>query len=111
MSAEARLSARVVAPVAAPAATPTPGRVPTPPVKTATPARKATNKEKKERDELPKRIEALETEQKQLAAAVAAPDFYKQPAAEITATMARLEAVPGELLAAYARWDELEGLK
>ena len=32
-------------------------------------------------------------------------------AAEITATMARLEAIPAELLAAYARWDELEGLR
>ena len=42
---------------------------------------------------------------------VAAPDFYKQPAADITATMARLEAIPDELLAAYARWDELDGLR
>ena len=29
----------------------------------------------------------------------------------ITATMARLDAIPGELLAAYARWDELDGLR
>ena len=46
-----------------------------------------------------------------LSAAIAAPDFYKRPAAEITATMARLDAIPGELLAAYARWDELDGLR
>jgi hypothetical protein len=42
---------------------------------------------------------------------VAAPDFYKRPAADIAATMARLGAVPDELLAAYARWDELNGLR
>jgi len=64
-----------------------------------------------ERDALPKKIEALEAELKRLEAAVAAPDFYKQPAGEISATMARLAAVPDELLAAYARWDELSGLR
>jgi ATP-binding cassette subfamily F protein uup len=87
--------ARAAAATAPPAATP----------------RKATNKEKRERDELPRRIETLEAEQRQLSAAVAAPDFYKLPAAEITAMMARLDAIPAELLAAYARWDELEGLR
>ena len=77
----------------------------------AAPTRKATNKEKREREELPRRIEALETEQRLLSVAVAAPDFYRKPAAEITAAMARLEAVPVELLVAYARWDELDGLR
>ena len=74
-------------------------------------ARKATNKEKRERDELPGRIEALEAEQRRLSAEVSGPDFYKQPAAEIIAAMARLDAIPAELLAAYARWDELDGLR
>ena len=60
---------------------------------------------------LPGRIEALEQEQQRLNAEIAAPDFYKKPAAEITATMARLDAIPAELLGAYARWDELEGLR
>ncbi len=73
--------------------------------------RKATNKERREFDALPARIEALEVEQQRLAAEVAAPEFYKKPAAEITAVMARLEAIPGELLAAYARWDALDGLR
>ncbi len=75
------------------------------------PARKATNKERMERAALPGRIEKLEEEQRRLSAKVAAPDFYKLPAAEITATMARLDGIPPELLTAYARWDELEGLK
>jgi ATP-binding cassette subfamily F protein uup len=64
-----------------------------------------------ERDALPKKIEGLEAELKQLEAAVAAPDFYKKPSGDITKTMARLGAVPDELLAAYARWDELNGLR
>ena len=64
-----------------------------------------------ERDALPKKIEALEAELKRLEAAVAAPDFYKKPAGDISATMARLAAVPDELLTAYARWDELSGLR
>ncbi len=74
-------------------------------------ARKATNKERMEREKLPSRIEQLETEQRRLSAEVAAADFYKRPAAEITATMARLEAIPAELLTAYARWAELDGLR
>jgi ATP-binding cassette subfamily F protein uup len=77
----------------------------------ASPARKATNKERLEFEALPARIAALEREQERLTAEVAAPEFYKKPAAEITATMARLDALPGALLAAYARWDELDGLR
>jgi ATP-binding cassette subfamily F protein uup len=95
---------------AAPAAEP--ARAPaTPAAALAATARKATNKERGEFAALPARIEALEREQERLTAAVAAADFYKKPAAEITATMARLDALPGELLAAYARWDELDGLR
>ena len=93
------------APVSAPPASPVAAAAP------AAPQRKATNKEKREREELTKRIEALETEQRTLTAAVGAPDFYKRPAAEISATMARLDAIPAELLTAYARWDVLDGLR
>jgi ATP-binding cassette subfamily F protein uup len=95
-----------VAPGGTPRATAAPGAV------AAAPAvRKATNKERREFEALPARIDALEREQERLTAAVAAPDFYKKPATEITATMARLDALPAELLAAYARWDELDGLR
>ncbi|MEZ5420547.1 MAG: ATP-binding cassette domain-containing protein [Vicinamibacterales bacterium] len=92
----------------APSAVPAAGG--TPPA-TAVQPRKATNKERMEREALPGRIDALEAEHKRLEAEVAAPGFYKRPAAEIHAAMARLEALPGELLAAYARWDELDGLR
>jgi ATP-binding cassette subfamily F protein uup len=64
-----------------------------------------------EREALPGRIEALEAEQRRLEAEIGAADFYKRPAADIHAAMARLDAIPAELLAAYARWDELDGLK
>ncbi|MGE0816818.1 MAG: ATP-binding cassette domain-containing protein [Vicinamibacterales bacterium] len=101
----------------APAAAPAPGSVPpapaappgTPPSGAA--PRKATNKERLEREALPARIDALEDEQRRLTAEVHAPDFYKKPAAEIHAVMARLEALPGEILAAYARWEALDALR
>ena len=80
------------------------------PASAATP-RKATNKERMEREALPGRIDALEAELKRLEREVAGPDFYKKPAAEIHAAMARIAAIPDELLAAYARWDELDGLR
>ncbi len=44
-------------------------------------ARKATNKERRELEELPARIEALEEEQRRLTTEVAGPDFYKRPGA------------------------------
>ena len=74
-------------------------------------ARKATNKERRELEELPARIEALEEEQRRLTTEVAGPDFYKRPSGQIEAAMARLASLPGELLSAYARWDELDGLR
>ncbi len=73
--------------------------------------RKASNREQREREELPGRIEALEAEQRKLTTLAAGADFYKRPAAEIQATLHRLELLPNELLAAYARWDELDNLK
>ena len=75
------------------------------------PPRKATNKEQRERRELPARIEALESEERRLQALVASPEFYKKPAQEIADAMARLQVLPAELLAAYARWAELDGLR
>jgi len=87
-----------------PAATPTPAlaaaamRAAAPAPTAAAPAagaRKASNKERRERDALPARIEALEAEQRELERTVAAPDFYKRPGAEITAVMARIAPVPG----------------
>ena len=64
--------------------------------------------EQRELAQLPARIAALETEQRELAAAVAHPEFYKEPAQTIRAALARQAAVEQELLEAYARWDALD---
>ena len=70
--------------------------------------RKPSYKEQRELEELPLRIEALEAEQQQLQSAVASPDFYKRPAAEIHDALARLEELETLLLTAYTRWDALD---
>ena len=70
--------------------------------------RKRSYKEQRELEELPSRIEALEAEQQRLQTAVASPEFYKRPAAEIHEALARLEELEILLLAAYTRWDALD---
>jgi ATP-binding cassette subfamily F protein uup len=70
--------------------------------------KKPSYKEQLELEQLPARIEALEAEQKQLQASVAAEDFYKRPATEIHDALARLEELETLLLAAYTRWDALD---
>jgi len=70
--------------------------------------RKLSYKEQLEFDQLPARIEALESERQQLHVAVADPQFYKQPAAEIARTLARLEELDVLLLDSYARWDAFD---
>ncbi len=64
--------------------------------------------EQREFDQLPARIEALEAEQQRLHEAVAAPDFYKEAPGAIKSVLSRLEGLQVELIAAYARWDELD---
>ena len=71
-------------------------------------AKKLTYRERREFEELPARIEALETEQRALGGTIADPSFYKQPAQTITATLARAESIDRELGDLYARWDALD---
>ena len=75
--------------------------------KSAAPA-KATFREQQELKHLPDRIEALEVEQRDLAARVGGADFYKESSEAINATLQRLGALEKEILEAYARWNELE---
>ena len=70
--------------------------------------KKLSFKEKRELDHLPAQIESLESEQRLLNAAIADPAFYKSPAAKIAETLARLDAIQGELAAVYARWGVLD---
>jgi ATP-binding cassette subfamily F protein uup len=70
--------------------------------------KKPSYREQQELEQLPERIEELETEQQRLNLAAADPSFYKEPGETIRQTLARLEALQNELLEAYARWDELD---
>jgi len=71
--------------------------------------KKLSYKEQREFDALPGRIETLEAEERALQVRIAAPDFYKQPAADIRAALDRVEKVADELAALYARWNDLDG--
>jgi ATP-binding cassette subfamily F protein uup len=73
--------------------------------------RKLTFKEQKELDELPKRLEELETEQRKLQADLADPAFYRDSGNKVAGATARLENVEKEQAAAFKRWEELEALK
>ncbi len=73
--------------------------------------RKLTFKEQKELEALPRKIEELDTEQRQLIASMGDPAFYKESGARVASAKARLETVEKELAAAYKRWDELEAMK
>src|SRR5262249_46016962 len=64
--------------------------------------------ERRELEQLPSKIEALESEQQRLESAIAASEFYKEPREVIEQTLARLEALRGELTTIYTRWDELD---
>ncbi len=72
--------------------------------------RKLTFKEKRELEELPERIEALESEQAELHARMADPAFYREAGTQVTATKDRLETIETNLEQAFARWEELTAL-
>jgi ATP-binding cassette subfamily F protein uup len=94
-------------PVAAAAPASVPARSVPPPLG-APAAKKLSYRERREFTDLPERIRALEEEAANLNAAVAHPDFYKESAASITRTLARIEDVRREVEEAYRRWDELD---
>jgi ATP-binding cassette subfamily F protein uup len=75
----------------------------------AKPKRKLSNKERAELEALPAKIEALETEQRELTARLADPAFFKKGGAEVGKATARLQEIEAELPAVYRRWEELEG--
>jgi len=83
----------------------------------ATKAAEATKKAAKSRlsfneirelSALPDRITALEAEQAQATTRLADPALYRDAAGEVLPLKARLSALEGEILAAMARWEELE---
>ncbi len=76
--------------------------------RTAGKARKLSYNERRELDALPGKIEALESEQIRLHAAIGDPGFYQQPGEKISATLTRLDVVTQDLARSYARWETLE---
>jgi ATP-binding cassette subfamily F protein uup len=81
------------------------------PATTKNKARKLTNKEQRELETLPARIEALEQEQATLTAKLADPAFYKNEAAKFAEVRARLDGLERDHATAFARWEELEGAR
>ncbi len=71
--------------------------------------RKLSNKERAELEALPAKIEALETEQRELTERLADPAFFKKGGAEVGKATARLQEIEAELPAVYRRWEQLEG--
>ena len=72
--------------------------------------RRLSFKEKKELEQLPQRIEKLESEQQQLHEEMASETFYKQSGDVIAKAQERLSNIEAELTDCYARWEELESL-
>jgi ATP-binding cassette subfamily F protein uup len=73
-------------------------------------SRKLTFKEKRELEDLPLQIDALETEVAELHAKMADPAFYRTAGEQVAATTSRLEALEAVLAETYARWEELDSL-
>jgi ATP-binding cassette subfamily F protein uup len=100
------LAARATAPVTkVVAAAPTPAATPT----VATTARKLSYKEKREFDELPARIAALEAEQASISERLADTALYAADPAQLPPLHARYAQIDDELLAAMERWELLGG--
>jgi ATP-binding cassette subfamily F protein uup len=72
------------------------------------PASKLSYKESRELVLLPAEIEALEQEQRDLAARMSEPDYHRQGAAQIKADLQRIEQIERRLPMAYERWAELD---
>ncbi|HEY1910733.1 MAG TPA: ATP-binding cassette domain-containing protein [Vicinamibacterales bacterium] len=77
-------------------------------VKATATTKKLSYKEQRELDGLPARIEALEVEQRTLAARIASPEFYKEGSAAIAEALARVDTLASELTTVYDRWHALE---
>jgi len=97
----ARALREASAPKLAPKAPPKPA-----PAATARP-RKLGYKEQRELDALPARIEALEREQKDLAALLASAELYAEDPVRAEAAQMRYVQIDDELLAALERWEAL----
>ncbi|WP_395139320.1 ABC-F family ATP-binding cassette domain-containing protein [Schlegelella aquatica] len=88
-------------------AAPAPAPAPAPAVAPRPAARKLSYKEQRELDELPARIEALETEQKQIGETLAGTEIYRKEPQRVAQLQARYQQIEEELMAALERWEAL----
>jgi len=79
-----------------------------PAVKPARPARKLGYREQRELDDLPEKIELLESEKSGIEARFCDPDYFQRDAVSFHADQQRLAELAAELEAAYMRWGDLE---
>ena len=93
----------VAAPVAS-AAKPNASKVPA----VADAKKKLSYKDARELEQLPLKIEQLETQLAEFSSQMQQADFYQQPAEKITVHTKRMESAQAELDAAYARWAVLD---
>ena len=70
--------------------------------------KKLSYRDQCELDALPDQIAQLETQQQELHAQMADPEFFRQDPATISAATSELEQLTAKLEAAYGRWEELE---
>jgi len=76
----------------------------------ARPSRKLGYMQKRELQDLPQKIEALESEQKELFAILSDPLFYKKKG-EIAGVKSDFDRVEQEIETSYRRWEKLETIK
>jgi len=104
------LRQRPVAAVAGkPAAAQPAAAAPAPAPEPAAPKRKLSYKDARELEQLPQRIESLETRLAELSEQMNQPAFYQRDSAAINAHNAEIAKTQAELEQAYARWAELDG--
>jgi ATP-binding cassette subfamily F protein uup len=78
------------------------------PAKTIIPKQQLTADERRELKNIPKKIEKIEIEQKQLHQQMADPDFYKKDKTTIVQVQIQLSNLEDELKNLYQRWEVLE---
>ncbi len=90
---------------------PEPKKESPPPNPTAAPPRRPAKlkyAERRELEELPARIDGLESQLAALHEEMAAPEFYQRDRSAIVDANRRAESLEADLAAAYARWEDLE---
>ena len=90
-------------------AAPAPRKMAAAPIEKSKFASKLSFKEQRELEDLPKRIEALEREQSDIAAQLADGTLFRNDAKRAKQLQTRNEEIETEVLVVMARWEELEG--